>query len=121
MDLAFLHPLYEHQGPWASVYVDLSRHTEDTPHERELTAAAVARELAELSGTSSTNRAACTRRCSSHASWYSTRSAPNPIRTKRSSLTARASLQGRKARSVPTPLYDRPRVVSRAGNSHTIG
>ncbi|MFG3073855.1 Vms1/Ankzf1 family peptidyl-tRNA hydrolase [Streptomyces sp. NPDC048225] len=47
MDLAFLHPLYEHQGPWASVYVDLSRHTEDTAHERELTAAAVARELAE--------------------------------------------------------------------------
>ncbi|WP_030418789.1 Vms1/Ankzf1 family peptidyl-tRNA hydrolase [Streptomyces sp. SCSIO 75703] len=46
MDLAFLHPLYEHPGPWASVYADLSRHTEDTPHERELTAAALARELA---------------------------------------------------------------------------
>ncbi|MET9779038.1 Vms1/Ankzf1 family peptidyl-tRNA hydrolase [Streptomyces sp. NPDC006367] len=46
MDLAFLHPLYEHQGPWASVYVDLSRNAEDTAHERELTAAAVARELA---------------------------------------------------------------------------
>ncbi|MGW1541439.1 baeRF2 domain-containing protein [Streptomyces sp. NPDC002309] len=28
MDLAFLHPLYEHPGPWASVYVDLSRHPE---------------------------------------------------------------------------------------------
>ncbi|MFD7401744.1 Vms1/Ankzf1 family peptidyl-tRNA hydrolase [Streptomyces sp. NPDC059866] len=46
MDLAFLHPLYEHPGPWASVYVDLSRHTEDTPHERHLTAEAMSRELA---------------------------------------------------------------------------
>ncbi|MDT0613135.1 baeRF2 domain-containing protein [Streptomyces lancefieldiae] len=57
MDLAFLHPLYEHQGPWASVYVDLSRHTEDTPHERELTAAAVARELAEQGADDATCRA----------------------------------------------------------------
>ncbi|MFJ8787612.1 Vms1/Ankzf1 family peptidyl-tRNA hydrolase [Streptomyces sp. NPDC102462] len=46
MDLAFLYPLYERSGPWASVYVDLSRHAEDTPHERELTAQAVGRELA---------------------------------------------------------------------------
>ncbi|MEV0169940.1 Vms1/Ankzf1 family peptidyl-tRNA hydrolase [Streptomyces sp. NPDC050803] len=46
MDLAFLHPLYEHPGPWASVYVDTSRHTEGTPHERHLTAQALARELA---------------------------------------------------------------------------
>jgi hypothetical protein len=45
MDLAFLHPLYEHPGPWASVYVDTSRHTEDTPHERHLAAVAVSREL----------------------------------------------------------------------------
>lgn len=45
MDLAFLHPLYEHHGPWASVYVDTSRHTEDTPHERHLTAVALARDL----------------------------------------------------------------------------
>ncbi|MGW3138204.1 baeRF2 domain-containing protein [Streptomyces sp. NPDC001139] len=45
MDLAFLHPLYEHPGPWASVYVDTSRHTEDTPHERHLTAVALARDL----------------------------------------------------------------------------
>ncbi|ELS57761.1 baeRF2 domain-containing protein [Streptomyces viridochromogenes] len=47
MDLAFLHPLYEHPGPWASVYVDTSRHTEATPHERHLTAQALSRELAE--------------------------------------------------------------------------
>ncbi|WP_030936843.1 Vms1/Ankzf1 family peptidyl-tRNA hydrolase [Streptomyces sp. NRRL S-646] len=45
MDLAFLHPLYEHPGPWASVYVDTSRHTEDTPHERHLAAVALARDL----------------------------------------------------------------------------
>ncbi|MET9972625.1 Vms1/Ankzf1 family peptidyl-tRNA hydrolase [Streptomyces sp. NPDC006356] len=46
MDLAFLNPLYEHPGPWASVYVGTSRHTEDTPHERHLTARALSRELA---------------------------------------------------------------------------
>ncbi|TWD24084.1 hypothetical protein FB570_104210 [Streptomyces sp. T12] len=46
MDLAFLNPLYERPGPWASVYVDTSRHTENTPHERRLTAEAMARELA---------------------------------------------------------------------------
>ncbi|MFR0356140.1 Vms1/Ankzf1 family peptidyl-tRNA hydrolase [Streptomyces sediminimaris] len=45
MDLAFLHPLYEQPGPWASVYVDTSRHTQDTPHERHLTAVALARDL----------------------------------------------------------------------------
>ncbi|WP_020119161.1 Vms1/Ankzf1 family peptidyl-tRNA hydrolase [Streptomyces canus] len=45
MDLAFLHPLYENPGPWASVYVDTSRHTEDTPHERHLAALAASREL----------------------------------------------------------------------------
>ncbi|MER6123932.1 Vms1/Ankzf1 family peptidyl-tRNA hydrolase [Streptomyces sp. NPDC001795] len=46
MDLAFLHPLYEHPGPWASVYVDTSRHTQSAPHERSLTARALSRELA---------------------------------------------------------------------------
>ncbi|MEV7073910.1 Vms1/Ankzf1 family peptidyl-tRNA hydrolase [Streptomyces sp. NPDC093990] len=45
MDLAFLRPLYEHPGPWASVYVDTSRRTEDTPHERHLAAVAVSRAL----------------------------------------------------------------------------
>ncbi|MEU9169603.1 Vms1/Ankzf1 family peptidyl-tRNA hydrolase [Streptomyces sp. NPDC048420] len=47
MDLAFLHPLYEHPGPWASVYVDAPHPTEDTSHERHLAAVAVARELSE--------------------------------------------------------------------------
>ncbi|MCT9144735.1 baeRF2 domain-containing protein [Streptomyces violarus] len=57
MDLAFLHPLYEHSGPWASVYVDTSRHTEDTPHERQLTAQAMARQLAAQGADEATCRA----------------------------------------------------------------
>ncbi|KOU77899.1 hypothetical protein ADK57_00320 [Streptomyces sp. MMG1533] len=57
MDLAFLHPLYEHPGPWASVYVDTSRHTEDTPHERHLTAIALSRELAGQGADEETCRA----------------------------------------------------------------
>ncbi|MDX3526177.1 hypothetical protein P1P75_06945 [Streptomyces sp. ID05-39B] len=43
MNLAFLHPLYEHSGSWASVHVDTSRHTEGTPDERHLTASALVR------------------------------------------------------------------------------
>ncbi|KES08813.1 hypothetical protein BU52_01820 [Streptomyces toyocaensis] len=46
MELAFLSPLYERPGPWASVYVDTSRHTESTPQERQLTARAMAQDLA---------------------------------------------------------------------------
>src|SRR4051812_27542893 len=57
MDLAFLHPLYEHPGPWASVYVDTSRHTESTPHERSLTAQSLHRELAEQGADEATGRA----------------------------------------------------------------
>ncbi|GGT06788.1 baeRF2 domain-containing protein [Streptomyces chromofuscus] len=57
MDLAFLHPLYEHPGPWASVYVDLSQHGEDTPHERHLTAEAMSRELAGQGADEGTCRA----------------------------------------------------------------
>lgn len=47
MDLAFLRPLYEHPGPWASVYFGTSQHTESTPHERSLTAQAASRQLAD--------------------------------------------------------------------------
>ncbi|MEV6996652.1 Vms1/Ankzf1 family peptidyl-tRNA hydrolase [Streptomyces sp. NPDC093982] len=57
MDLAFLHPLYEHPGPWASVYVGTSRHTEDTPHERHLTARALTREVAGQGADDATCRA----------------------------------------------------------------
>ncbi|MET8243677.1 Vms1/Ankzf1 family peptidyl-tRNA hydrolase [Streptomyces sp. NPDC005202] len=57
MDLALLHPLYEHCGPWASVYVDTSRHAEDTPHALHLTAQAMARELSEQGADDATCRA----------------------------------------------------------------
>ncbi|MEU4657341.1 Vms1/Ankzf1 family peptidyl-tRNA hydrolase [Streptomyces sp. NPDC023723] len=57
MDLAFLHPLYDHQGPWASVYVDLSRHAEDTAHARDLMAESVGRELADQGADEATCRA----------------------------------------------------------------
>ncbi|WP_037673673.1 Vms1/Ankzf1 family peptidyl-tRNA hydrolase [Streptomyces griseus] len=57
MDLAFLHPLYEQSGPWASAYVDTSRQTENTPHERHLTAAALARELSAQGADEATCRA----------------------------------------------------------------
>jgi hypothetical protein len=36
MDLAFLSPLYAHPGPWASVYLDASRDTEDAAAAIEL-------------------------------------------------------------------------------------
>ncbi|MGW7254394.1 baeRF2 domain-containing protein [Streptomyces sp. NPDC054834] len=57
MDLAFLNPLYEQSGPWASVYVDTSRHAEDTPHELHLTAQAMGRELREQGSDDATCRA----------------------------------------------------------------
>ncbi|MFE1858536.1 baeRF2 domain-containing protein [Streptomyces anandii] len=57
MDLAFLNPLYEHPGPWASVYVDTSRRTEDTAHELHLTAQAMGRELSRQGADEPTCRA----------------------------------------------------------------
>jgi hypothetical protein len=57
MDLAFLHPLYEHPGPWASVYVDTSRYTGDTPRELHLTAQAVVGELERQGADEATCRA----------------------------------------------------------------
>lgn len=45
MDLAFLTPLCNRPGPWASVYVDTSRHTESTADERSLEALGVQRAL----------------------------------------------------------------------------
>ncbi|MEU5086432.1 Vms1/Ankzf1 family peptidyl-tRNA hydrolase [Streptomyces sp. NPDC021356] len=57
MDLAFLHPLYEHPGPWASVYVDTSRPADDTARELHLTARAMARELAQRGADEATCRA----------------------------------------------------------------
>ncbi|PZG94121.1 hypothetical protein C1I97_27975 [Streptomyces sp. NTH33] len=57
MDLAFLNPLYEHPGPWASVYVDTSRRTENMAHEVHLTAQAMARELSRQGADEATCRA----------------------------------------------------------------
>ncbi|MGW0338122.1 baeRF2 domain-containing protein [Streptomyces sp. NPDC003011] len=57
MDLAFLRPLHEHRGPWASVYVDTSRHTEDTPHQRHPAAVALSRELSRQGADEDTCRA----------------------------------------------------------------
>ncbi|MGV9990369.1 baeRF2 domain-containing protein [Streptomyces sp. NPDC003374] len=57
MDLAFLNPLYEHPGPWASVYVDTSRRSEDMAHELHLTAQAMGRELAQQGAGEATCRA----------------------------------------------------------------
>ncbi|MER6980446.1 Vms1/Ankzf1 family peptidyl-tRNA hydrolase, partial [Streptomyces carpinensis] len=57
MDLAFLHPLYEQPGPWASVYVDTSRQAEGTAHEIRLTAQAMARELGRQGADEATCRA----------------------------------------------------------------
>ncbi|MBL1083865.1 hypothetical protein JK359_18145 [Streptomyces actinomycinicus] len=57
MELAFLNPLYEHPGSWASAYVDLSRHDEGTDHRRHLTAEAVSRQLRDQGADESTCRA----------------------------------------------------------------
>lgn len=57
MDLAFLHPLYEHPGPWASVYVDTSRRSPSTPRERSRTAQSLYRDLAEQGADEPTCRA----------------------------------------------------------------
>lgn len=57
MELSFLRPLYEHPGPWASVYVDTSRRAEDTAHQVHLTAQAVAQEVREQGGDDATCRA----------------------------------------------------------------
>ncbi|MEU6845003.1 hypothetical protein ABZ930_24340 [Streptomyces sp. NPDC046716] len=46
MDLAFLTPLYDRPGPWASVYVDADRHRASTSEERTLESLAVQRALA---------------------------------------------------------------------------
>ncbi|MBN0044485.1 hypothetical protein JS756_10240 [Streptomyces actuosus] len=57
MDLAYLHPLYEQTGPWASAYVDLSHHAGDRRAEGGPTALAMARELAAQGADEATCRA----------------------------------------------------------------
>lgn len=60
MDLAFLQPLYEHPGPWASVYVDTSQHSESMAHERSLMALDAFRQLAAQDADEPTCRAVYT-------------------------------------------------------------
>ncbi|MEB3959445.1 Vms1/Ankzf1 family peptidyl-tRNA hydrolase, partial [Streptomyces kunmingensis] len=57
MDLAFLTPLCDRPGPWASVYVDTSRHSESTTEERSVEAFAVQRALASAGADEATGRA----------------------------------------------------------------
>ncbi|MGV9250059.1 baeRF2 domain-containing protein [Streptomyces sp. NPDC003697] len=57
MDLAFLLPLYERTGPWASVYVDTSRHADDTPRERRPTVRELVGELSVRGADEATCRA----------------------------------------------------------------
>ncbi|WP_128382069.1 Vms1/Ankzf1 family peptidyl-tRNA hydrolase [Streptomyces cavernae] len=60
MDLAFLQPLYEQPGPWASVYVDTSQRSESMAHERSLMALDVFRQLAAQDADEPTCRAVYT-------------------------------------------------------------
>ncbi|MFJ8825157.1 hypothetical protein ACIREE_25675 [Streptomyces sp. NPDC102467] len=57
MDLAFLTPLYDRPGPWASVYVDTHRHRESTTEERSVEAFEVRRALASAGADEATCRA----------------------------------------------------------------
>ncbi|MCH0563432.1 MULTISPECIES: Vms1/Ankzf1 family peptidyl-tRNA hydrolase [unclassified Streptomyces] len=57
MDLAYLHPLYEQTGSWASAYVDLSHGAGERPARGEPTARAMARELAAQGADEATCRA----------------------------------------------------------------
>ena len=47
MNLDFIRPLYEHTGPWASVYLDASRDTEDGARVVELRWRAAREQLAK--------------------------------------------------------------------------
>ncbi|WP_372348451.1 Vms1/Ankzf1 family peptidyl-tRNA hydrolase [Streptomyces sp. KL116D] len=57
MDLAFLTPLTDRSGPWASVYIDTSRHSASTAQERSVEAAGVQRSLAAVGADEPTCRA----------------------------------------------------------------
>jgi hypothetical protein len=57
MDLSFLRPLYERPGPYASVYADLTRATEEAPKAPELRWRALREELVALDTPPDTLRA----------------------------------------------------------------
>ncbi|MFI6876676.1 hypothetical protein ACIBL6_24900 [Streptomyces sp. NPDC050400] len=58
MDLAFLTPLYDRPGPWASVYVDTSRYCGSTAEDQSLEALGVQRALAAAGADEATCHAA---------------------------------------------------------------
>jgi Bacterial archaeo-eukaryotic release factor family 2 len=47
MDLSYLRPLYEHPGPWASVYLDATRAEENAEHQVELRWRGLRQQLAQ--------------------------------------------------------------------------
>ncbi|MGW1375183.1 baeRF2 domain-containing protein [Streptomyces sp. NPDC002446] len=57
MELGFLKPLFERLGPWASVYIDTTRATEDAPRQQKLRERAVASQLIDAGADPYTCRA----------------------------------------------------------------
>ncbi|MEU8571192.1 hypothetical protein AB0C51_23100 [Streptomyces pathocidini] len=57
MELGFLKPLYDRPGPWASVYIDTTRATEDAPRQQKLRERSVANQLIDAGADAYTVRA----------------------------------------------------------------
>ncbi|MEV6316555.1 hypothetical protein [Streptomyces sp. NPDC051776] len=57
MELGFLKPLFDRPGPWASVYIDTTRSTEDAPAQQRLRERAVANRLIDEGADAYTTRA----------------------------------------------------------------
>jgi release factor family 2 len=57
MELGFLKPLFDHLGPWASVYIDTTRTTEDAQQQQKLRERSVASQLIDAGADPYTCRA----------------------------------------------------------------
>ncbi|MGP3952427.1 baeRF2 domain-containing protein [Streptomyces sp. 7N604] len=57
MELGFLKPLFDRPGPWASVYIDTTRATEDAPAQQRLRERAIAGQLIDTGADAYTTRA----------------------------------------------------------------
>lgn len=57
MELGFLKPLFDRPGPWASVYIDTTRATEDAARQQKLRERAVASQLVDAGADATTLRA----------------------------------------------------------------
>src|SRR3954463_3451227 len=57
MDVGFLKPLFDRPGPWACVYLDTSRATEDAPSRRRLRERFVSDQLARQGADAATREA----------------------------------------------------------------